>query len=502
MATVAKNYRTSETTVAVSSVGPFSLGFRLFDDDGIKVYVNGEVRTDFTLASSYSDGYDAAASITFDAALSVSDVLRIDSALKPWREEDLVNGDQNLVQKMNVEFARLWSAIADVNRNALRAVRGFDIIEPADGIDFASIADAEANAVAAADSAAAAAASAAAALAAENSLIEWKGAWVTATAYAPSDIVSNGGNTYICLIAHTSTVFQTDQLASRWELFVTKGASGSGSGDVLAANNGSEYTASAATFRSNIGLGSVATTTTAVTDWNDATSNGFYHGDGSALNSPTATDYRGFVSAVSSAEVAQILVERATNRAYFRRKAAGSWGSWAQFIHTGNVANYLPATVPGWQPYDDATGVIYDFAEDGAVATIETPDFEDGYEYMLVIDMLEAASGTPHMEVEFYREQASAYSSKALLSTVNQKYHVGEAVFQLPRVSKRSHHVTKTLFAAGSIVNASRSNDTTYMTSVIHTTATAILKARLSFNNAANFAGGTVTMLRRPEGLS
>lgn len=500
MATVAKNYRTSETTVAVSSAGPFTLGFRLFDDDGIKVYVNGAVRTDFTLSSAYLDGYDDDASITFDTALDVDDVLRIDSALKPWREEDLVNGDRNLVQNLNVEMARIWSAIADVNRNALRAVRGFELLEPADGIDFEAITQSEANATAAAASAAAAAASEAAALAAENSLLEWAGAWLTATDYEPSDLVQDSGNTYVCVVSHTSGTFATDLAGGKWALFAAKGATGAGSGDVLAANNGSEFTP--ATFRANIGLGSVATTTTAVTDWDDAVTNGFYHADGAALNSPNATDYRGFVSAVGTTEVAQILVERATNRVYFRRKAAGSWGSWAQFIHTGNVANYIPATVPGWQPYDDATGVIYDFSVDGALATIETPDFEDGYEYMLVLDMLEAASGTPHIEIEFYREQASAYSAKAILSITNQKYHCGEAAFWLPRVVKRAHHVWKAIYSAASISNASRSNDTAYTSSVIHTTATAILKARLSLNNAANFAGGTVTMLRRPEGLS
>jgi len=37
------------------------------------------------------------------------------------------------------------------------------------------------------------------------------------------------------------------------------GPAGSGSGDVLASNNGSEYTASASTFRTNIGLGTIAT---------------------------------------------------------------------------------------------------------------------------------------------------------------------------------------------------------------------------------------------------
>ena len=37
-----------------------------------------------------------------------------------------------------------------------------------------------------------------------------------------------------------------------------------------------------------------------------------------------------------------------------------------------------------WNYYDDSTGVIYDFAVDGAVSVITTPDFEDGYDYGFV----------------------------------------------------------------------------------------------------------------------
>ena len=120
------------------------------------------------------------------------------------------------------------------------------------GPDAADIAAAQPNAAAAAASAAAAAASEAAALAAENSLLEWKGNWVTATAYAPSDIVHQDGNAYVCLVAHTSGVFATDLGSARWGLFAAKGAPGAGTGDVLAANNGSEFTASS--FAANLGL--------------------------------------------------------------------------------------------------------------------------------------------------------------------------------------------------------------------------------------------------------
>ena len=49
---------------------------------------------------------------------------------------------------------------------------------------------------------------------------DYKGAWVTATAYKVDDIVVRGGSTYICLIANTSGTFATDLAAAKWESFV------------------------------------------------------------------------------------------------------------------------------------------------------------------------------------------------------------------------------------------------------------------------------------------
>lgn len=43
-----------------------------------------------------------------------------------------------------------------------------------------------------------------------------RGPWVTATAYAVKDMVSQGTGTYICITAHTSGVFATDLAAGKW----------------------------------------------------------------------------------------------------------------------------------------------------------------------------------------------------------------------------------------------------------------------------------------------
>ena len=73
-----------------------------------------------------------------------------------------------------------------------------------------------------------------------------RGAWLTGTAYAIKDVVTQGTGTYICAVAHTAGTFATDLAAGRWvTLFssTTLAASGItftptggvGSGDVQAA---------------------------------------------------------------------------------------------------------------------------------------------------------------------------------------------------------------------------------------------------------------------------
>jgi hypothetical protein len=46
----------------------------------------------------------------------------------------------------------------------------------------------------------------------------WKGAWITAVEYFIDDVIRYGGRTYICVVGHTSNVFQTDLTAAKWNL--------------------------------------------------------------------------------------------------------------------------------------------------------------------------------------------------------------------------------------------------------------------------------------------
>jgi len=61
--------------------------------------------------------------------------------------------------------------------------------------------------------------------------MEWESAWATATAYTLNDVVSNGGSSYICIIAHTSGTFSTDLAALKWDLVAQKGDTGAAGAD-------------------------------------------------------------------------------------------------------------------------------------------------------------------------------------------------------------------------------------------------------------------------------
>lgn len=247
MATVPQTPRTNRFTLASPSAGPFNVGFRLFSGDGIKVYVDHALTADYTVAATFVDGFTDTATITFGSSLPTSTVVQIDGALLPDRQEDYANPDPGLTRKMNIELARIAAALSELNMKISRTVRGFDDLAPVDGISAVDLV----NLAAYADEAEAARD---AVVAIEAMLPRRKGPWLTATVYVFGDLVQRSGSTYFCLVNHTSGTFTTDLADLKWEVWAAKGDAGAGVGDVVAANAGSEYTALAALFRSNVGL--------------------------------------------------------------------------------------------------------------------------------------------------------------------------------------------------------------------------------------------------------
>lgn len=136
------------------------------------------------------------------------------------------------------------------------------------------------------------------------------GAWGASTSYTLNNIVTDSGNAYISLIAHTSgSTFSTDLSAGKWALLASKGASGAGSGDLLASNNLSDL-ASASTALGNLGLSATAAEINYTTD---VTSNIQAQIDGKQASNDILTDLASLTQATdkipyfSSATAAAVL---------------------------------------------------------------------------------------------------------------------------------------------------------------------------------------------------
>ena len=86
----------------------------------------------------------------------------------------------------------------------------------------------------------------------------FRSAWAGSTSYNLYDVVAESGNSYIALVAHTSgSNFSSDLAAGKWFILAAKGASGSGSGDMLGSNNLSDLASSSAAL-GNLGISSTA----------------------------------------------------------------------------------------------------------------------------------------------------------------------------------------------------------------------------------------------------
>ena len=102
--------------------------------------------------------------------------------------------------------------------------------------------------------------------------------------------------------------------------------------------------------------------------------------------------------------------------------------------------NGSPYVDAGWHPYDGLTvgdgadGVIYDFAVDGALASVETPSFADGYEYLIVGRGM-SGSVTSAFRLEWYKETSASYSGVYVFSSGG----AGDVVdFRIEAISPRA----------------------------------------------------------------
>lgn len=159
-----------------------------------------------------------------------------------------------------------------------------------------------------------------------------------------------------------------------------------------------------------------------------------------------------------------------------------------------------PITAAGWHPYNGTLngtgdGKIYDFAVHGAVASVETPAFEDGYEYMIIVDGMSKGGGTVDFTISLYRETTGAYSSAyALISATSSAYVSGCIELPLIRKALLLHIIRQYL----SIVTSTTPIKTTGDGGITfaHSGAEKISKAKLGFA-PSNTTAGKLYLYRR-----
>jgi len=165
-----------------------------------------------------------------------------------------------------------------------------------------------------------------------------------------------------------------------------------------------------------------------------------------------------------------------------------------------------PVNATGWHPYDlttvggAQTGLIYDFAVNGPVSTIDSPDFEDGYEYRFEFDQVgnSAPAGTD-IRIQFFAQAAASLNGTSTLVTTNDSSSrvSGYVIVDLPRLSRR--------YVVGSGRFVLNPTDAQPVLSGNYgsglTTADRVLRVRFD-GPGGTFSAGKIFMHRRREFIS
>jgi len=161
-----------------------------------------------------------------------------------------------------------------------------------------------------------------------------------------------------------------------------------------------------------------------------------------------------------------------------------------------------PVVFAGWHPYDKVsvgdgkTGLFYDFSVTGAVGSIVTPDFEDGYEYRLVaLDLSHSNTlGSSTLRLESYKQTNATYRFTIDTTSASSSVFFGmQAEFHLPRVASVGHLIM--VLAHGGSTYTQQVNLSTEM---YLTPAQKLLRARLIFSTG-NVDAGKAYLFRRRE---
>lgn len=154
-----------------------------------------------------------------------------------------------------------------------------------------------------------------------------------------------------------------------------------------------------------------------------------------------------------------------------------------------------PLSAAAWHPYDGSTvgggndGLIYDHAVDGSVGTVETPFFEDGYEYrLLCLEVSSSATGA--WTVDLYPvSDASWQAASTTVSLTSGVDHGAIITFYEPRRTDRTHVIS------GGISSSGGTTRDDIIGSLTTAASQKIRNARI--NSSGLMSGGRIYMHRR-----
>ena len=166
-----------------------------------------------------------------------------------------------------------------------------------------------------------------------------------------------------------------------------------------------------------------------------------------------------------------------------------------------------PVLFAGWQVYDKvsngdaARGLLWDFAVSGTITSVETPNFEDGWEYRLVGIGLSATTGNGAVRIEIYGQTSATFES--FLNYGNMApgdFSSFDVEILFPRLVKNAHHARSNGGYYTTSTNVWNESAVTTVTKYF-ATAQKVLKVR-ALNGTApgtSLDAGKVYLFRRRE---
>ena len=164
-----------------------------------------------------------------------------------------------------------------------------------------------------------------------------------------------------------------------------------------------------------------------------------------------------------------------------------------------------PYILQEWHPYNGVTvgdgndGLFYDFAVHGAVASVETPDWVDDFEYMVSVVGVSGngvGGGSVDFQVAVYPETTAAYTAPTPITAFTNAAAsiVSRVTFYSPRLvqSAMAFDTDAAVYASPGIATG-----LSYQYLNANTVAQKHLKARFSFSGVVSIDAGKMYLYRR-----